>query len=111
MSLRDAPEFDAEEYRSPAEFGGSGVPLNGPGLLQGAILLAICVIAAVRLSGEGALGTIALANAVTHFISGFAWSIRSALSITKHKVKLVGIMLWLVTIIVGVLLLVLSFFV
>jgi hypothetical protein len=111
MSLRDAPEFDAEEYRSPAEFGGTGVPLMGPGFFKGAILLAICVIAAVRLSDQGALGTVALANAVTHFISGFAWTIRSAVSVQKHKVKLVGIMLWLVTVIVGVLLLVLSFFI
>lgn len=111
MSLRDAPEFDAEEYRSPAEFGGTGVPLMGPGLIKGALLLAICVIAAVRLSDEGTLGTLALGNAVAHFLSGFAWTIRSAYSVQKHKAKLVGIMLWLVTIIVGVLLLVLSFFV
>lgn len=111
MSYRDAPEFDVEEYRSPPEFGGTGIPLVGPGLVQGALLLGMCVLAAVLLNGVSVVGSIAIANAVAHLVFGMAWTIRSVDSIPKHKVKLVGILLWGVTILVGALLLVLSFFV
>jgi hypothetical protein len=111
MSYRDAPEFDPEQYQSPPGFGGTGIPLTGPGLLQGALLLGMCVLAAVRLNDVGTLGPIAIGNAIAHVVFGLAWTIRSAHSILKHKLKLVGIILWVVTIAVGAVLLVLSFFV
>lgn len=111
MAHRDALEFDAEDYRSPPEFGGSGIPLAGPGLVQGFLLLGLCVLAAVLLNGVSVLGPIAIANAVAHLVFGMAWTIRSVDSIPKHKVKLVGILLWTATIFVGAILLILSFFV
>lgn len=111
MSYRDAPEFDLDEYGSPPEFGGSGMPLTGPGLMQGVLLLGMCILAAVLLSGVSVLGSLAIANAVAHLVFGMAWTIRSVDSIPKHKIKLVGVLLWTATIFVGAILLVLSFFV
>ena len=113
MSYRDAPgaEFDLDEYGSPPEFGGSGMPLTGPGLIQGVLLLGMCILAAVLLNGVSVLGFLAIANAVAHLVFGMAWTIRSVDSIPKHKIKLVGVFLWTATIFVGAILLVLSFFV
>lgn len=71
----------------------------------------MCVLAAVRLNGVGTLGPIAIGNAIAHVVLGLAWTIRSAHSIPKHKVKLIGIFLWVATILVGAVLLVLSFIV
>lgn len=111
MWNRDVSASDVEEYRSPAEFGGPGIPLTGPGLVQGTLLLGMCVLAAVLLNGVSVLGPLAIANAVAHLVFGMAWTIRSVNSIPKHRVKLVGIVLWTVTIVVGAILLVTSFFV
>jgi hypothetical protein len=82
---------------------------EGPTFIRGALFLAICIAAAVRLHSHGAAGGVAVAVAVAHFVSGFAYTMIGT-SFTR-PIKEIGEWVYLLSVPAALCLLVYSFFV
>ena len=83
----------------------SGLTSQGPSLFYGIFLLAIA-IAPIFLLDPGVLRTIAIVNAITHFVTGFSWTMVG--TSRSVYVKEFGKTVWLFTVLIAQVLLVLS---
>lgn len=80
---------DYETYRR------TGLTAQGPGFAYGLFLLVLAVLPAVLFDSQP-WKAIAIGNAVTHFVTGFAWTMVGTRF--TRSIKDLGIFIWLLTV-------------